>query len=263
MQILLGPAGSPTGNTLSGMAEVKRLGLQAMEVQFSHGVGMGLAMAKLVGEKQKETDIRLSVHAPYYINLASDDKKKLKDSVKRILDSCERAHLMNARPVVFHPAYFGKLTKEETFDIVKYEILEIQNTIRKNNWTTNIALETTGKHSAFGNLDETIEMAKKTKSDLCIDFAHIYARNNGRIEYFDVLGKIKTRHLHAHFSGIKYSAKGELSHIVLDHSPSFEPLAKELIKRKQSATIISESPVTWKDSLKMKRIFENLGYEFK
>jgi deoxyribonuclease-4 len=263
MQILLGPAGSPIGNTLDGIAEVKRLGLQAMEVQFSHGIGMGLELARRVGNEQKRLGIKLSVHAPYYINLASEDKKKTAASVKRIMDSCKLAHLMNASPVIFHPAYFGKRNREDVYDIVKNKILEIKNVIKKNRWDTSIGLETTGKHSAFGSLEETLDMARKTKSDFCVDFAHLYARNNGKIDYSEILNKIKTKHLHVHFSNIKYSAKGELSHLVLDHSPDFKPLAQELMKRKQSATIICESPITWKDSLKMKKIFETLGYNFK
>ena len=40
-------------------------------------------------------------------------------------------------------------------------------------------------------------------------------------------------------------------------------LAKEILERKIDFTIICESPITWKDSLKMKGIFEALGYAFK
>jgi deoxyribonuclease-4 len=56
--------------------------------------------------------------------------------------------------------------------------------------------------------------------------------------------------------------KGEKRHLVLDHKPDFEPLAKEMLKRKFDITIISESPILEQDSLKMKKIFEKLGYRF-
>ena len=130
-----------------------------------------------------------------------------------------------------------------------------------------LAPETTGKHSAFGSLDEIIELVKKTKCSLCVDFAHIYARNRGKIDYKEILDAIeerfKPKHLHIHFSGIEWTLKGEKNHLIIDtNSPPFEPLAKELLERKLSATIISESPITWKDSLRMKEIFEKLGYRF-
>ncbi|MFH1337327.1 MAG: endonuclease IV, partial [Nanoarchaeota archaeon] len=67
-----------------------------------------------------------------------------------------------------------------------------------------------------------------------------------------------------HFSGINYTMKGERNHLnISENKPPFEPLAKELIKKKINATIISESPITWRDSIKMRKIFENLGYKFK
>ncbi len=264
-RIKLGPAGSPAKSTLEGVSKIRELGLHTMEVQFSHGVGMGLPLAKRIGEERKRIGIELSVHAPYYINLASSEKKKREESKRRILDSCERAHLMGASPVVFHPAYYGKYSKEETFQIVKDAMLEMKKYIRKKKWDVKLAPETTGKHSAFGNLEETIRLVRETRCDICIDFAHIYARNYGRIDYAEVLDKLKPlklMHLHTHFSNIKFTRKGESSHLVMDHKPDFRPLARELLKRRLDVTIVCESPVTWKDSLKMKKIFMKMGYKF-
>ncbi len=104
MIIKLGPAGSTGKGTLEGIREVKRLGLQAMEVEFVRGVHMGLSLAKECGAEAKKLGIELSVHAPYYINLASEEKKKQEESKKRILDSAERGHYLGAREIVFHPA---------------------------------------------------------------------------------------------------------------------------------------------------------------
>src|SRR3989338_2094963 len=104
-QILLGPAGSPAASTLDGIAAVKQLGLQAMEVQFTHGIVMSLGLAERICDANKH-GISLSIHAPYYITLASDEKAAA--SRKRILDSCERGHLMGAGRIVFHPGYYGK-----------------------------------------------------------------------------------------------------------------------------------------------------------
>ena len=49
MEIWIGPAGTPTtveSGTIDGIKEVERLGLNAMEVQFSHGVRMSNEKAK-------------------------------------------------------------------------------------------------------------------------------------------------------------------------------------------------------------------------
>ena len=269
MQVIkLGPAGSPVASTLEGVSKVKELGLQAMEVQFSHGIRMSLILAKQVGELAKKEQIELSVHAPYFINLASEDREKIGASKKRILDSCERAHFFswsNPSVVVFHPAYYGKLSKEQTYNQVKEQMEDMLDVIKKKKWNVKIAPETTGKHSAFGNIDEIISVAKELRCGLCVDLPHIYARNNGKINYEEVLDKLKALHrkrIHFHFSGIKYSDKGELKHLVMNSNPPFETFAKELLRRNMDSTIISESPITWQDSLKMKEIFGKLGYRW-
>ena len=41
------------------------------------------------------------------------------------------------------------------------------------------------------------------------------------------------KHLHFHFSAVNYNNKGELNHLNLgEGGPYFEPLAKEVLKRK-------------------------------
>ena len=266
MIIKLGPAGSPAKSTLEGIREVRKLGLQSMEVEFVRGVKMSNSLAKECGAEAKMLGIDLSAHAPYYINLASEDPKKQKESVQRILDSAERGHHLGAREIVFHPSYFGKNDKEKVFQITKNHIQDMQDTIRKKGWNCTLSPETTGKHSALGSLDETIRLVKETGCSFNIDFAHLYARNYGKIDYREILDKLhdqlKPKHVQCHFSNISFTAKGERNHEVLDHHPPFEPLAKEILSRKIDFTIISESPVTWRDSLKMKEIFERLGYRF-
>jgi len=264
--VRLGPAGSPAKSTLEGIREVRKLGLRALEVEFVRGVHMGIPLAKECGAEAKRLGIELSVHAPYYINLASEDPKKQVESKQRILDSAERGHYLGAREIVFHPAYFGKADKEKVFQIVKGHILEMQETIQKRGWDVSLSPETTGKHSAFGSLEETIRLVKETKCSFNIDFAHLYARNYGKIDYGEILDKVQKelnpKHVQCHFSNISYTSKGERNHEVMNSHPPFEPLAKEILKRKLNITIISESPVTWRDSLKMKGIFEKLGYVF-
>jgi len=120
-RVRLGPAGSGgyADSTLEGVHRLPDLGLQALEVEFVRGVGMGIRLAKSVGKEAKKQGIKLSVHAPYYINLASKESLKINQSKKRILDSCERMHQMGGGPVVFHPAFFGGQDKEHVYNMTK------------------------------------------------------------------------------------------------------------------------------------------------
>lgn len=262
MKILLGPAGIPvsskSNNTIDGIKRVAELGLQAMEIEFVRSVYMSTQLAKLVGKQAKENKIHLSCHAPYYVNLCNP--KRLNASMKRILLAADRINVMGGGVVTFHPGFYGKLEKKEAFDRVVTACKEIA---KKTPRGVKLGLETTGKSGAFGTLDEIVSVCKKVRCCVpVIDFAHIYARAVGKIDYKKVLDAVKPlqlKHVHSHFSNIEYSAKGERRHLVLDSSPKFKPLAKEILRRKQNITIISESPILEQDSLRMKRCFERLG----
>ena len=86
MDVWIGPAGTPTTvstGTIDGIKEVERLGLNANEVQFSHGVRMGIDMAKEI--RKISSNVHLSVHAPYYINLLSEEKEKVVVVVEKLV----------------------------------------------------------------------------------------------------------------------------------------------------------------------------------
>jgi deoxyribonuclease IV len=262
-KIFLGPAGSPSKSTLEGVSKVNELGLQAMEVQFTHGVRMGLGLAKQIGEEQKRHRTSLSIHAPYYINLLSEDPEKMSASKKRILDSCERGHYMNAGKIVFHPGYYRSISKEEAHNEMKKQFKEMISVIKKNKWEVELAPETTGRSSQFGTLEETLKIAEDMKTSFCIDIAHLYARNHGHINYkelFDLLEKYD--HVHFQFACVEYGKGGEKKHLVLGNHPDFKEFAEYLLKSNINATIICETPLTWQDSLNMKKILQKMGHGF-
>ena len=256
MKIYFGQAGSSGLGNLEGIKHSRELNLDAMELSFTHGIKMLNPLAKQCGKLAKEKKIKLSVHAPYYINLTSQEKEKITASKKRILMSCERAHHLGAKYVVFHGAYYQKQSLEECYNKVAEEIKDLNTTIKKNKWNVKLAPETTGKASQFGTVDELMKLKKETGCHLCIDFAHLFARNLGKIDYNEVFKKLKSlNHIHAHFSGINYGPKGERNHTPLNKT-FFNPLAKAIKKHKpKSMTIINESPNTYPDAVKMKKWF--------
>ena len=254
--IKVGPAGSEGKGNLEGVKKVFRMGLDCMEVEFTYGVRMQIEEAQRVGALAKEKGILLSVHAPYYINLASDEKEKVAASKKRILDSCERAHALGARNVVFHAGFYQKRTADLTYELIKEGILELQGTIKKKKWKVKLCPETTGKPSQFGSLEELLRLMKDTGCGITADFSHLYARQLGKIDYAGILKKLP-KTFHAHFSGIEFGDKGERKHIVTKQK-FFEPLARQLLERKLDITLINESPQPYKDAAMMKRVLNKL-----
>lgn len=266
VKIYLGPAGKPiitSGTLADGIKDVKRIGLNSMEVEFVRNIFLSNSKAKEIGKLSREHGIKLSVHAPYYLNLASKKPKTIEASKQRILKSCERAHYMGAFPVVFHPGYYGNYSPKETYEIIRDSCQKITDEIKEKGLKTSIALETTGKTYQFGSLKDLLMMRDDLGTDICIDFAHLYARQAGKINYFKVLDKIRDiKRVHSHFSGIVYGASGERKHKKIGE-PKFEPLAREILDSSiKEINIICESPILEKDALKMKEMFENLGYKF-
>lgn len=275
MEIHIGSSGIPIsckGRTSEdGIKCISELGLDAMEVAFTHGIYMSLTAAKEFGNVAKELGVKLSVHAPYYINLASDKPKVIKDSKKRILDSLHRGEKMGANVVVLHGGYYGN-DKEKGIKMISDSCREISDLIERNGWKIKLGLETMGKQKSFGTLEEIIEVSKKIKNVIpYLDVAHIYAGNGGNIDYgeiFDKLKVLKMKKYNSHFSGIKYSLVGigrgnEKNHVpIAEAGPDMKKFAKEILKRKLDITLISESPLLEQDALLMKNIFEKLGHKF-
>ncbi len=254
--IKIGPAGAGGTSNLEGLRKVAKMELDCMEVELTYGVRMPVDMARQVGKLAVQLGIVLSVHAPYYINLSSDEAEKVASSKKRILDSCQRAHLMGVENVVFHAGFYQTKTAEKTYALIKKEIINLQKHISRKGWNVVLCPEVTGKPSQFGSVAEILKLMGDTGCGITVDFAHLYARQQGHITYEKILDQLPKR-FHAHFSGIEFGPKGEKKHIKTTKK-FFEPLAKLLIQRKLDVTIINESPQPYKDAAMMKRVLNKL-----
>ncbi|MBU1136014.1 MAG: TIM barrel protein, partial [Nanoarchaeota archaeon] len=234
-----------------------KLGLKACEIAFTYGVYIKESQKKEIENIKKTTeklDIKLSIHAPYWINLNSDDKNKVRQSKERILRCCKIGEMLGAYCVVFHPGYYLKKTAEETYKNIKIEILDLITKIKKNKWKIKLCPETTGKVNVFGKEEEILKLVKETGCFFTIDFAHLYARSKGKMSYKEMYEKVKDfKKLHCHFSGIEYGEKGEKKHKLTPES-EIKKLLLVLPKNKE-IVIINESPSPVEDSVKMKEIY--------
>jgi len=251
MAIKFGPAG--LGGVKEAVANLERfasLGLKACEIAFTYGVYIKEGKeAEEIRDAAKKLGIELSIHAPYWINLNSKESKKVEQSKKRILDCCKIGSLLGVSYVVFHPGYYGKDNKGDTYEKIKKEILEMQKEIKKQGWKVKLAPETTGKINVFGSIDEILNLVRETKCFFTVDFAHLWARNQGKISYKEIYEKFKSfKELHVHFSGIEFGAKGERSHKITPESELKKLLS--ILPKNKNIVIINESPDPVGDSVK-------------
>ncbi len=260
-KIMVAPAGNISTDVISSLRKIDELGLDGQELEFVRGVTMGEEKAQEAGKVARELGINLSIHAPYYINLISEERQKVGASKKRILDSCRRGHDLGARSIVFHPGYYQKKSKEESYEGVKREIISMLEVIKQEELDVELCPETTGKKTQFGDIDELLSLMQDTGCSICVDFAHIYARNNGVIDYADIFRKITSqgiKRLHCHFSGIEYSEKGERHHLQMTEEFA-RPLLEEAMKHDIEMVIVNESPDPLKGALDMQRMIKEMS----
>jgi len=55
---------------------LRNMGLNAYEYQCNKGTNIKKETAEKIGEEARKAGIRLSIHAPYYINLSSSEEEK-------------------------------------------------------------------------------------------------------------------------------------------------------------------------------------------
>jgi len=249
MTIRFGPAGlGGVKEAVSNLEEYARLGLKACEISFTYGAYIKKEEdALMIREAAERLGIKLSIHAHYWINLNSEDSEKIEKSKERILECCKVGTWLGAYRIVFHPGFYGKMEKEETYENIKKAIIEIQEKMKEEIYTPKLAPETTGKVNVFGSYEEISRLCEETGCEFCIDFAHILAREKD-YNFDKVLTKFnRSEKMHIHFSGIEYGEKGEKH-----HKKTTEGELKELISnlpKDKDITIINESPECLNDSV--------------
>ncbi len=273
-RIRYGPAGKPVDfkGPMERVPEFLRsIGLSALEYEAVRGVRISESKARLLGEEARKHDIVLSMHAPYYVNLASPDDDTVKRSLKRLYDSMVAAEWMGAYAVVIHPGYYkGNSSQREALERVIKAFNSLIESLPSWIKTPEVAPETMGKTSQVGSLEEVIEICENVpRCRPCIDWAHLYARSEGSFvvsvdqvikaieEVEKRLGSRAVRPLHTHFSKIEYGRGGEREHHTLreeGYGPSWEIVCRAYRETGIDAVVISESPILEKDALLMKEI---------
>ena len=277
--IKFGPSGNSEGFYAAGYEHsedsamfVKERGLDCFEYSFGRGVRMTEAKAISIGDAFQAAGIEISVHAPYFINLANPDDEMAAKSYGYVLDSARALKLMQGKRCVFHPATEGKETREVAFARTLDRVKILRDYIYLNNLEDVIYCpETMGKLAQIGTIEEIVEICLVDPIFTpCVDFGHVNAREQGslkcaqdyreRLSYMiEKLGFERMKNFHVHFSKIMYGAKGEIKHLTFEdtlYGPEFEPLAEVLHELKLEPYIVSESAGTQDiDALAMKRIY--------
>ena len=273
-KLRFGTAGIPVstkGDSIQGVKDVRKLGLDAMELEFVRSIHIKKEKTPEVNKVAKENDIILTCHSPYFINLNSDDKKKFHASISYITTSTKLTSLCGGYSVCFHAGYYQKQDPKKVYEKIKEAVKKIVNEIKQHDDKIWIRPEISGKIVQFGDLKELIKLSQEIDQVLpCIDFSHLYARTIGNnntkkefrqilIELENELGKSALNNMHIHISGIAFTDKGEKNHLILKESKfNYVDLLKTLKEFKCKGVVICESPNIETDALLLKNTYQKV-----
>ena len=172
-----------------------------------------------------EYNITMTIHAPYYISLASIKNDVVERSKEEIKKAYELAKILGVKRIIFHPGGgYGKTEEERKLGLER--LIGALNSLEKDLDTENIKIypEIGGKINQLGSLDEIIKICKEVSyARPCIDLAHLHARELGSItskqKVVEVLQKIEKElgrdileETHFHVYPVDYTDKGEKIH---------------------------------------------------
>jgi deoxyribonuclease-4 len=270
--LLFGTAGVPVSSkgrsSISGIKRIYELGLGCMELQFLHEVRMSERTARAVRKAAKNLDIKLSVHAPYYINFNAVGRKLIKYK-EMTLRSAKIGSICGAENVVVHAGSYGEDPPQAVHRKIKNTLEDMQKQLKNENVNITLRVETAGKNSQFGSLDEVLALAELNEILPCIDFPHLHERTgkcNSRKGFIRVLEQVEGRlggeglkNMYIHASGIEQSEKMRKKYFVSSGSDfKFKELASVLSDFDIKGLVVSGSPNLESDALALKKEYESI-----
>lgn len=201
------------------------IGLDWIELQNTYGVKMKDEQAHLYNVLAKEHQIGVSIHAPYYITLASKDKDIRERSKDRILQCFDLAVKLNSKHIIFHPGHFpgtDERSRREGLQILIEGLLSLEDVLPADDIF--LYPETAGKKAQLGSIEEIIEICSHVKfSYPCVDVAHVHAFRGGTLtnstsilSLLDLieeqLGATSLHKTHFHMYPVELDHTGEKKH---------------------------------------------------
>lgn len=239
---------------------LSRFSLTAFEYQCGHGVRIKDETAKRIGTALKEKGIRVSIHAPYYISMSSEDEEKRLNSIEYLLRSAKALKAMGGKRIIFHPGSCGKMDRGERLkkavDTMEKSVVALDDASYGD---MILCPEVMGKINQLGSLEEVLTLCKIDPRIIpCVDFGHLNARTYGMLKGTDDFVRVvdtiantlkdeRYRHFHSHFSRIEWTKGGEKRHWTLrdtDYGPDWMPFVDMIALKGLDLTVICESAGT-------------------
>ena len=237
------------------------LGLDAYEISFGRGIRMTDKTAEIIGRQAETYHVKISVHAPYYINLANPES--LEKNYHYIKRSLELLALMGGNRLVIHVGSQMQMTRAEALANCQQSLQTILSRLTQDGFNDYLlCLETMGKYTQIGNLDEICMLCEIDPQHLVptVDLGHMNCLAQGQLNISQIFQQLqKFPQVHFHISFIEYGLKGEIRHVTLANQQygfDLDAVMQYLAARPGHDVVICESDsIMAQDSLQLRDFY--------
>ncbi|MFH1104138.1 MAG: non-homologous end-joining DNA ligase [Actinomycetota bacterium] len=252
--IRFGISGLPPedGDDAAFLDDLVALGHAAFEFAFVSGFPWKEKRCAAFGELARERDVAVSIHAPYFAILTSDDPEKAKVTRAALEHTMKLGAAFGSRVIVAHTGYVKGRDPEELHALAAESLRVIEPKVR--HLGVALGLEVGGTDRAFGTLgDIALIAAEFPFVHPVVDWAHVHAISGGALTskeaFLGVFAFLRENFpgwsldpLHCQFTDNEFGAGGEVRHVPYgEGSLRVTPLVDAAVEAGMRLTLISEA----------------------
>jgi deoxyribonuclease-4 len=217
------------------------------------------------GSLARAVDVRLTLHAPYYVNLVSSPEARER-SLKQYQWSFVLAQALGADMVVGHLGFYGPGDRADAVRKLTEEVRGLRQ------WAQDLGagaimfgVEPSGHPEVFGTREEILQLSRTVRGVRpVLNLPHILAREGMNINNRGALQQLIEEFLQAgrgelylNFAGVETYGPGQFRLTPLKRGMlHFDQVAEVLADRDYDVTLISSSPLLEHDAMYMRLLYE-------
>jgi bifunctional non-homologous end joining protein LigD len=252
--IRFGISGLPRedGDDAAFLDSLVERGHTAYELAFVKGFPWKERRCSKFGTLAAERGIVVSIHAPYFAILTSDDPEKAKLTRSALEHTMKLGAALGSRVIVAHTGYTKGRPAEELHALAAEGLEVIEPKIR--HLGVALGLEVGGSDRAFGTLGDIALIAERFPFvHPVVDWAHLHAMSRGalttREAFLGVFAFLREHFpgwtldpLHCQFTDNEFGHAGEIRHVPYgEGSLRVTPMVEAAVEAGVRMTLISEA----------------------
>lgn len=252
--IRFGISGLPPedGDDAAFLDSLVERGHTAYELAFVKGFPWKEKRCAAFGQLAAERGIAISIHAPYFAILTSDDPEKGKLTRSALEHTMKLGAAFGSRVIVAHTGYTKGRSPEELHEVAAKSLEVIEPKVR--HLGVALGLEVGGSDRAFGTLGDIALIADSFPFvHPVVDWAHLHAMSRGALTtkeaFLGVFGFLRDNFpgwaldpLHCQFTDNEFGHAGEIRHLPYgEGSLRVTPLVQAAVEAGMRMTLISEA----------------------